>query len=145
MLNYGNRQYTNIDVTTADQGKLVVLLYEGAIRFLNEAKNCIRNNDVPGKARYLNRVQDIIQELNYSLNTNDGGEIAQNLRSLYLFMDRHLVKAKIERDGAKEIDAVLSSLSSLYDAWRQIVKNPEAKELKETNQTIPGLSRGFTV
>jgi len=146
MQNYFQSQYQKTDVVTADRGKLLVLLYEGAISYLHKAKECIQKGDVPGKSNYLNRVLDIIQELNVSLKMKDGGAIAQNLRSLYSFLSTHLVKAKIERDGTTKIDEALSILDELYDAWQKILDKPEVKNMRETDvSNLPGLSKGFRI
>jgi flagellar biosynthetic protein FliS len=64
---------------TVDRGRLIVLLYEGAISFLTKAKASIADNDVPGCCNLINRAQDIIDELNASLNMDQGGDIAANL------------------------------------------------------------------
>ena len=75
---------------------------------------------------------------------DEGGEIAGNLRSLYFFMERYLVKAKIERDGIKKIEEVIAMLSSLYDVWAEILTKPEVKNIIPADtSTSPGLSRGI--
>jgi len=143
---YGQSQYKQMDITTADRGKLVVLLYEGAINFLKMAKKCIHERNMEGKGTYINRAHDIILELSYSLNMEDGGQIAKDLRSLYWFMEKHLVRAKIERDGTQKIDEVISMLSTLNEAWKEILNKPEVRSLKNVDSPIQaGLSRGITV
>lgn len=145
MQNYGQHQYKQTEVSTADRGRLVILLYEGAINFLKKAESCIRKGNIEEKCNNINRAQDIIQELSNSLKMDEGREIAGNLRSLYLFMDRHLVKAKINRDGAKKINEVITMLSSLYGAWVEIRTKPEVKNIIPSKmQAYPGLSRGIS-
>ena len=85
---YGRRQYQQTQVTTVDKGRLIVLLYEGAIKFLHQAKVCQEENDVAGKANHINRALDIISELNQSLNMNEGGDLAQNPAPPVPFLDR---------------------------------------------------------
>ena len=144
MENYSKNQYRQIEISTADRGRLVVLLYEGAISFLRKAKNDVQEGDVEAKCNNITRAQDIIQELNNSLKMDEGGEIAGNLRSLYFFMERYLVKAKIERDGIKKMDEVIAMLNSLYDAWVEILAKPEVKNIIPANtSTSLGLSRGI--
>jgi flagellar secretion chaperone FliS len=146
MQKYFQSQYQKNDIITADRGKLVLLLYEGAMGYLHNAKECIRKGDVSGKSNYLNRVFDIIQELNASLKMEEGGEIAQSLRSLYVFLGKHLMKAKIERDGTQKIDEAIFILKELGDAWQKIMDKPEVKHMRETDvSNLPGLSKGFRV
>ena len=146
MNNFGQYQYMKTDITTADQAKLIVLLYEGAINFLNKAKDSIREGNVEGKCNNINRAQDIIHELSYSLEMKKGGEIAEKLWSLYQFMERHLVKAKVERDGTKKIDEIVSMLSTLNEAWSEILNRPEVKNIRQVKTPMsPGLSQGINV
>lgn len=147
MQDYVRNQYMKSAVTTADRGKLVVLLYEGALNFLIRAKTSIEQGDIGGKCNNIDRTHDIIQELNCSLNMEEGGEIAKDLRSLYLFMERHLIKAKIDRDGTKKIDEVMSMLSTLYEAWAEILKRPEVEQhLRQAdNAMAQGMSHGFSI
>lgn len=127
MNSYGQRQYQNTQVTTVDKGRLIVLLYDGAIKFLHQACDCNQAGDVSGKSNYVNRALDIINELNQSLNMTDGGEIAKNLRRLYLFMADHLIQGKIRKDTA-HIQTVINMLGTLNDAWNQVINQPEAQE-----------------
>ncbi|MEA3486414.1 MAG: flagellar export chaperone FliS [Thermodesulfobacteriota bacterium] len=144
MQNYSQHQYRQTEISTADRGRLVVLLYEGAINFLKKAKNDVQEGNVEAKCNNITRAQDIIQELNNSLKMDEGGEIAGNLRSLYFFMERYLVKAKIERDGIKKMDEVITMLTSLYDVWVEILTKPEVKSIIPTDTaTSSGLSRGI--
>jgi flagellar protein FliS len=146
MQNYGQHQYRQTTVTTANRGRLVILLYEGAINFLKKAREGIREGNIEAKCNNITRAQDIIQELNNSLKMDAGGEIAGNLRSLYFFMERYLVMAKIEKDGVKKMDEVISMLSSLCEAWVEISTKPEVKNIIPTDtSTYPGLSRGINV
>ena len=146
MQDYGQRKYKETEVTTADRGRLVVLLYDGAINFLKNAKQSIQEGNLDGKCNNINRAQDIVQELEFSLNMKEGGEIAKNLVSLYRFMYTHLVRAKISRDGTQQMDEVISMLSSLNEAWREVITRPEVQEIRQAEQSpYTGLSRGINV
>ena len=128
MQQFAQQQYQKANTLTTDKGKMVVLLYDGAINFLQRAKHCIQKEDVPGKCNNINRASDIIQELNFSLDTEAGGELAQTLRRLYLFMNRQLVQAKIDHDGTKQMDEVIGLLKPLNDAWRTITTKHSEKQ-----------------
>ncbi len=130
MQQYGQNQYRKAQVATVDRGRLIVLLYEGAISFLTKADACLSEGDIPGAANLINRAQDIIDELNASLNMDQGGDIAANLRRLYLFMGDQLVRAKIKAD-CEPLRDVTRMLTTLNEAWRQAVTKPEAREVLE--------------
>ena len=127
MVAYGHGQYKKTQVTSVDNGRLIVLLYEGALSFLQKAKECLQDKDYPGLALNVNRAMDIIDELDASLNTSEGGDIAQNLRRLYRFMSLHLIKARAE-ENSSQIDDVIRMLSTLNEAWKEAVATPEAQE-----------------
>jgi len=113
--------YKETAITTMDRGKLVVMLYEGAIRFLRMAMEQIDAKDYIAKGRYIGRAQDIIWELNSVLNMELGGQIAQNLRSLYLYMNRRLNQANIKADK-QIIQEVISLLEILHQGWKAIAE-----------------------
>lgn len=111
--------YQETAVSTQSQGRLIVMLYEGAIKFLRQAQESITANDIPGRNRYISKARDIVFELNTSLNIEQGGRIAQNLRSLYNFIWRYLGDANIKNDP-RMIDKVIGMLDDLAGAWRKI-------------------------
>ena len=86
MQNYALNQYQKIQATTVDSGKVIVLLYEGAIKFLIKAREGIAEKDIEKRHNNLMRALDIIDELKNALNFSQGGEIARSVNALYLFM-----------------------------------------------------------
>jgi flagellar protein FliS len=131
---YGQKKYQQTQVTTVDKGKLIVLLYDGAIKFMNQAKECAASGDISGKSSNINRTLDIIAELNQSLNLNEGGDIASNLRRLYLFWSDHLLQAKIKKD-TKNIDEVIQMMTAINEAWNHVVAQPEAQQALPKNES----------
>jgi len=125
---YGTGQYRQTQVTTVDKGRLIVLLYEGAIKFLREAVHAQEEGNIPAKANFINRALDIIGELSQSLNMQDGGDIAANLKRIYQFWTDHLLKAKIARD-TKGIEDVIEMMASLVEAWQVVCKDSEATKV----------------
>ena len=115
----GINTYKNNAVGNAPPGRLIVMLYEGAVKFLNKAIDELNAGRFPEASQYVNRAVDIIQELDTSLDTEAGGEIAGNLRSMYSFMVKHLLQARIKRDG-KMIREVMELLEELAEGWRAI-------------------------
>ena len=136
MLTYGQNQYRKTQVNTVDRGRLIVLLYEGAISFLSKAEHSMQEEDIASASVLVNRAQDIIDELNAALNMELGGDIAQNLRRLYMFMNDQLVQAKIKSD-VTPIKEVVRMLSSLNEAWREAVAKPEAQEVLSKQSPRP--------
>lgn len=115
----GLETYQNTAVTTQSKGRLIVMLYDGAIKFTKLAIQAMENKDYETKGKYISKTQDIIWELNSVLNMEAGGEIAQNLRNLYLYMNRRLNEANINLDPdiCRE---VISLLEELNKSWKTI-------------------------
>lgn len=111
--------YQNTAVTTQNKGRLIVMLYDGAIKFLKQAISQIEANNPEEKGKYIAKAMDIINELNVTLDTEAGGEVAVNLRRLYLFMISHLNKANREQDPGK-IEEVIKLLEELNQSWKAI-------------------------
>ena len=131
--NYNQNQYQKMAVNTADPGKLVVMLYEGAIKYLLNAIEAANEKKVDVKCNNINRAYDIIQELQFALDMEQGGEIALNLYRLYQFMMSHLIKSKINRDGITMIEDVIRMLKRLNEAWRAITS--EARPVENHQMT----------
>ena len=110
-------------VMTAPPGRLVVMLYDGAGRFLRRASVAMQNGEVARTNEALQRAEAIIDELLVTLDHEKGGEIAASLRDLYLFCRRHLNEARVEKDHDK-VDAVVGLLGELRDAFAQIDPDP---------------------
>ena len=111
--------YQDNAVTTQSRGRLIVLLYEGAIKFLKLAINELEAKNYQAKGHYINKAQDIINELNAVLDMDAGGEIAANLRKLYLFMSKRLNEANTKRDP-QMIRDVISLMEELNQSWKAI-------------------------
>ena len=108
-------------VTTTTPGHLVVMLYDGAITFLEQAKQEIEIRNYAKKGILISQALDIISELDGSLNTDKGGEIAQNLHKLYMYCSTRLLQANLKMDITL-IDEVIGILSSFRSAFSEISK-----------------------
>ena len=115
-------RYRQSQIDTASPGKLILMLYEGAIRFLNEAKEHLAEKDVEKASNRLLRAQDIVSELMMSLNMKEGGQIASNLYRLYDYVKWKLVESNVSKE-AGPIDEAIRILASLKEAWEEAVKN----------------------
>lgn len=114
-------RYQETKVLGADQGRLILMAYDGIIKFLQIATDNLKNKDYLGKGRNIIKAQDLINELLCSLNY-EAGEIAINLRNIYLFMINRLTYAEINKD-TKSIQDVLKMLYELQKAWENIILN----------------------
>ena len=113
--------YKETSITTQSKGRLIVILYDGAVKFLKLAIQEIESRNPEAKGKYIAKAQDIINELNAVLDMEAGGEIAMNLRKLYCFMNGQLDTANIKQDTAM-IEEVIKLLEELNQGWKAIAE-----------------------
>lgn len=119
-------------VKTASPAKLVEILYEKFLELVTSSKKDIENNDFLSANEKIKKAQDIITELNISLDLEKGGEIAKNLRALYNYIFKRLIDANVEKN-VKILDEVIELVTGLLNAWREAMK--KAKDsVKETRK-----------
>ena len=112
--------YKESSVLTAPPEVLVVMLYDGALRFLARAAHAFRGEGgAAAAAKPLNKADAIIDELLVTLDHEKGGEVAERLQAIYVFCRRLLSEARLERDADK-VDEVAKLLRELREAWAQI-------------------------
>mgnify|MGYP000918299605 FL=1 len=111
--------YQTNQVTTASPKKLLIMLYDGAIKNLRLAELSLEEKNIENVNKYLKKAQDIITEFMTTLNFEDGGDVAGNLYQLYEYMNRRLVRANIDKD-VEPIKEVRKYLEELRDTWMQI-------------------------
>lgn len=114
------KAYTESSILTAPPERLVVMLYDGAIRFLTQALHAQRAGN-PARCREgLRRAEAIISELNHTLDMSQG-EVAERLRAIYLFCKRHLMEAQLHSDPER-IERVIALLSDLRASWEELAR-----------------------
>lgn len=122
--------YRETKVKTAGQGRLIVMLYDEAIKQIDLAaddlKEGVRRYDAVNTA--LVRAQEVVAELMSSLNFERGGEIARNLFSLYTYFNSQLLEANLRKDAAP-LAPVRVFLSELRSAWEEISKTAPVEAL----------------
>ncbi len=121
----GHNAYQTSAIETASPEQLTLLCYDGALKFMRRAKTACENKDIAKLSEFTGRAQAIINELNITLNMEDGGEVASNLRQLYLFVNRHLGHATMKQDP-KALEDCMKIVTNLRDAWAQAM-NLESK------------------
>ena len=120
--------YQKNNVTTASQGRLVVLLYEGAVKNLTgavnlfEADGTLKTANIEKFGKLLQKTQAIITELQVSLDMEKGGDIAKNLMALYIFFNQEILNASINKDKEK-INSVLKMMNDLLESWRTVANS----------------------
>jgi flagellar protein FliS len=119
--------YRESAVLTAPPERLVVMLYDGARRFLYQAAVTMRNGDIQTSHERLRRAEAIIDHLLATLDMSQG-EVAQQLESIYIFCQRLLAEGRIRQD-AEKLDQVSRLLGELREAWDQIASAPQTVSL----------------
>ena len=114
------KEYRHNEIATSSQGRLIIMMYEGAVKFVNLAIEGVDNKDLSKKGIYINKAHDIINELSLALDMKKGGEIAQKLESLYQFILHQLTLANIKSDR-KARESILNVLTPLLEAWTKLL------------------------
>lgn len=126
-------------VDNADPHRLVQMLMDAAAERLSTARGCIERGDMARKAKLLHSCVTLVAELRGSLNLAEGGELAQNLDSLYDYMTRRLLQANVQSDVAIVME-VLGLLNEIRGAWAAI--GPEVRQKAGTAaQPAPAAAR----
>ena len=118
--------YRRTNVHTRSPLELVVMLYDGALQSLGEARDALARKDVTARTNAISRALAILTELQGTLNMKDGGAIAEELDRLYAFAISRLVDVTTKRD-ASAIDEIVRVLTPLRDGWSQIAQQAAAQ------------------
>lgn len=119
------KQYQKTQVTTASPEKILLLLYEGAIRFVKIAQVRMQEKNIAEKGKYISKTMAIVSELMNTLDHSVGGQLAADLENLYMFMIDKLIEANIKNEP-EHLEVVEKLLTTLYGAWQDVVNNPRA-------------------
>ncbi len=144
MSTYGNYQnaYKKASVNTLDQTKLIIMLYDGAIKNASFAVEHMKSGQIEKVHDCLIKTKNIVTELMATLNMDRGGDIARNLQSLYSYMFSQLIEANMNKK-TEPVVIVIDLLKELRAAWTQInskkkndakSQNTPGKGMKQNNQ-----------
>lgn len=114
-------KYKTTSVQSASREKLLLMLYEGAIKFTKKAIIAAEAGDIPGRCENIGRSYDIVLELMNTLDFNVGGEVAVNLEQLYMFITDELTRANIT-GKVDHLNNVLKILQTLHEGWKEAVE-----------------------
>jgi flagellar secretion chaperone FliS len=111
--------YIQTQVNSRSPLELVVLLYEGLIRFTGEARGAIERGDLTAKRTSMSRALAVLSELQSTLNMPEGGELAQSLDGLYTYINGRLLDASMQND-VSPLDETIKLANTLREAWIEI-------------------------
>ncbi len=138
-----NKVRVESGVAAADPHQLILMLFQGALLAIVNAKNGMLRKDIPAKGAAISQAILIIDDgLKASLNKDVGGELAHNLAALYDYMTSRLLTANLKNDEIA-LDEVARLLKDLKGAWESI--RPEAISTSPTSSTITRQQAAFTV
>jgi flagellar protein FliS len=122
-------QYQKTNVGTADQRQLILMMYDGAIRYAQQAQLKLKSNDILGKGLDIAKAQRIVSELQSALDLKKGGEIAVSLDTLYVFVNNQLSMANL-KNSQEYLNNAIAVLKELREAWQGIT-------LSQTKPSVP--------
>jgi flagellar protein FliS len=129
-MSYGLGAYKKTSLHTASKEQILLMLYQAAIKNCKKAIEAIDNKDIPKKGEFIGKLQDIVIELNNSLDFKVGGEVAKELASLYDYLLYASSQANISMDK-EPLNGCLNVLTTLYEGWNDAIKSLKS-EKKET-------------
>lgn len=117
--------YQENSVTTATPGELTLMLYNGCLKFINQAKHAISAKDIETKHVNITKAQNIINELIVTLNMNI--PVSKDMRRLYDFINRTLIEANIKND-TKKLEEAAELVTEFRDTWKQAIQINRQKQ-----------------
>lgn len=134
-MSYGYGAYKKTAVSTASKEQILLMLYQAAIKNCKKAIEAIEEKKIAAKGEYIGKLQDIVIELNNSLDFEVGGEVAKELSSLYDYILFSSTQANIKIDAAP-LEGCLNVLNTLYEGWSQAIKGLKANPSQGANNEI---------
>lgn len=123
------QKYKQTSIQSASREKLLLMMYEGAIKFTKLAIKAAEEKKVADRCMNIGRAFDIVLELNNTLDHKVGGELAARLEQLYMFITEQYTKANISGDP-EPLRASLKILENLYEGWKQAIEKLKKEEDK---------------
>lgn len=123
-------EYLKTKVMTASPEQLQLMLYDGAIRFCEQARKAIEAKDIEGSYKYLSKAEDIVLELQNGLRDEVAPEICKKMRALYLYCYEQLVSANLKRQGSF-VDEAMKILRHLRETWVMVMKKLQNEKIQD--------------
>ncbi len=122
--------------TTPSQQQLIVMAYDGILRFLDKGLKHLEAREFEAKHEALTRARDIIRELACTLNMEEGGEIARNLWNLYCFFMRKISETNLTNDPS-HVTGIVPSIQELRSAWAELEIPEDDARAQAINRRVP--------
>ncbi|MBT2687158.1 flagellar export chaperone FliS [Bacillus sp. ISL-47] len=122
------QSYQQNSVNTASPGELTLMLYNGCLKFIHQAKKAIADQNIETKNTNIQKAQNIIQELMVTLNMDL--DVSQNMMSLYDYMNRRLIEANIKNDAAI-LEEVEGLVTEFRDTWKEVIQVNRQKQFSQ--------------
>ncbi len=133
MTNIYSDNYLKNQIESASREQLLIMFYDGAIRFVTRAENAVKEDNVEQRNYCINKASAIIAELSVTLDHEIGGKIAADLEALYDFMNRELVKANVH-NNLDSLETVRALLTDLRNTWNQAIESNRKKSAPSYSQ-----------
>ncbi|MDR0138775.1 flagellar export chaperone FliS [Metabacillus idriensis] len=130
-LNNPYQAYQQNSVSTASPGELTLMLYNGCLKFIKQARQAIQQKNTQEKNLNLQKAQRIIQELMITLNPE--AAVSESMMSMYDYMNRRLVEANISNDLAI-LDEVEEYVTEFRDTWKQVIQSTRKQQFGQGGQ-----------
>ncbi len=130
-MSYGLGAYKKTSVSTASKEQILLMLYQAAIKNCKKAIEHTEKKELAKKGEFIGKLQDIVIELNNSLDFEVGGAIANELSSLYDYLLYASTQANLKIDP-EPLRGCLNVLNTLYDGWSEAIKALKKEEEKKT-------------
>lgn len=122
--------YANVGLETkvlsANPQQLISLLFQGALAAIAKARLHMQNGDIAGRGTAISKAIDIVDSgLKASVDTDVGGEVAENLVATYELINRHLLLANLNADE-KSLETAETMLKNISEAWQEVTARAEA-------------------
>jgi len=134
--------YQEVAGQTSSPTKLVVMLYEGAVRFLNESTAALRSNDLERKRHSVDRAVAIVQHLQSTLDIERGGAVAADLNRLYGYITTRILEGSTKLETAP-LEEAIKLLNVLLAAWEELAKKETHNTVRPTRQARQTANGGF--
>ncbi|MBT3979871.1 MAG: flagellar export chaperone FliS [Bacteriovoracaceae bacterium] len=129
-MSYGLGAYKKTSVHTSSKEQILLMLYQAAIKHCKLAMQAIDEKNLAQKGEAIGKLQDIVIELNNSLDHEVGGKIAEELSALYDYVLHASTQANIDIEKAP-LEGCLSVLTTLYDGWKDAIKALRKQEAEQ--------------
>lgn len=123
--------YQNNTVNTSTPGELTLMLYNGCLKFIQQAKNALEDSNIQEMNNYSQKAQAIISELMLTLDTSY--PVSQNMLILYEFANSRLIDGNIKKDGAM-FEEASGIITEFRDTWKQVIQINRQKQYGDVDE-----------